>query len=174
MTDRYRRVLRVSPHGRDRRMRHVSCPFCHRSRCAATRLPAGAAFSDDPSGSTANPAPRRRHRSQFRATRPNAVSEAYANRAESASRDSTPQQDDFRHFRQRSARRTVRSSESPFSAHFQWKNAVDSKTIESDALIELDEIELAEVAGGTSNPSRPAPPPAPPIPIPYPNFTNTF
>jgi hypothetical protein len=62
----------------------------------------------------------------------------------------------------------------PFSAHFQWKNAVDSKTIESDALIELDEIELAEVAGGTSNPSRPAPPPAPPIPIPYPNFTNTF
>ena len=106
--------------------------------------------------------------------RPNAVSEACANRAENASRDSTPQQDDYRHFRQRSARRTVRSSESPFSAHFQWKNAVDSKTIESDALIELDEIELAEVAGGTSNPSRPAPPPAPPIPIPYPNFTNTF
>src|SRR6266436_2296429 len=116
----------------------------------------------------------RRDRSPFASDRPNAVSEACANRAESASRDSTPQQDDFRHFRKRSAQRTVRSSESPFSAQFQLKNAVDSKTIESDALIELDEIELAEVAGGSSNPSRPAPPPAPPIPIPYPNFTNTF
>ena len=127
-----------------------------------------------PSGFYCGPGAAAPSATTFPRSRPNAASEAYANRAESASQDSTPQQDDFRHFRQRSARRTVRSSESPFSAHFQWKNAVDSKTIESDALIELDEIELAEVAGGTSNPSRPAPPPAPPIPIPYPNFTNTF
>jgi hypothetical protein len=52
-------------------------------------------------------------------------------------------------------------------------NQLNRKTLDSEVVIDLNDTELAQVAGGFSI-LPPAPPPAPPtpLPLPYPNFSN--